>query len=546
MDMLVEPSASELEGILQLNRQAWALTRTEVPQALALAEQALEHSRRIGYKDGEAQALRSLGVAHYLQANHEEAFAALTRGRDLAHQLDDWVTERDCLNYLGAVYSMLGELDSALENVEQAYQASLQLGDPGGVSASLNNLGNLYDQMGRYQEALESKLEAVEITRQNNDQMREATFWGNLVVSYIHLGQLEKAIVTAGELLQFVADKNRPDTEARTLVNLGEALGKLGRFEEAREVLFRAEAQVRDLGMREGEIYCALNIAVVYRSQQQPELALSALKQALVIANALEVRELQSQVHQQLSLTYQLSQRYELALEHYQTYHSLERELRAEQIERKMRIFGTQRKLEKAQAEAEIERLRNVELKKLLDALERSEKELRQKTKELEIQATQDPLTQLYNRRYLEQTLSHHYAEAQQGDQKLAVMLCDVDNFKKINDTFSHQIGDVVLQTVARLMRDHCRGSDIVARYGGEEFVVVMPYTPLKQAVIACERLRETIQDYDWAKVHPDLQVTISMGLTVDTSYPNHEKMLDTADAKLYVAKRAGKNRLEY
>lgn len=546
MDMLVEPSVSELDYILQLNRQAWALTRTEVPQAQLLAEQALERSRDIGYKDGEAQSLRTLGVAQYLQANHEDAFSSLSQGRALAHQLHDWATERDCLSYLGAVFSMLGELDSALESVEQAYQASLQLGDPGGVSASLNNLGNLYDQMGRYQEALESKLEAVEITRQNQDQMREATFRGNLVASYIHLGQLEQAVVTANELLHFVADKNRPDVEARTLVNLGEALGKLGRYTEAHEVLSRAETQVRELGMREGEIHCALYTAMVYLAEKNPEAAIMVLDNALDIAESLGVRELQAQIHQRLSEAFGLNSRYETALSHYQTFHALERELRAEQIERKMRIFGTQRKLEKAQAEAEIERLRNVELKKLYDALEHSEKELRIKTKELEVQATQDPLTQLYNRRFLEKTLSHHYAEAQQGDQKLSVMLCDVDNFKKINDTFSHQIGDVVLQTVAYLMRDHCRGSDIVARYGGEEFVVVMPYTPIKQAVIACERLRETIQNYDWAKVHPDLQVTISMGLTADTSHPNHEKMLDTADAKLYIAKRAGKNRLEY
>ncbi|MDX2007632.1 MAG: diguanylate cyclase [Meiothermus sp.] len=542
----MEANGSGLEDILRLNLQAWALTRTEVPQAVALAQQALEQARKVGFKDGEAQALRTLGVAYYLQARHEEAFAALTQGRDLAHQLHDWATERDCLSYLGAVFSMLGELDSALESVEQAYQASLQLGDPGGVSASLNNLGNLYDQMGRYQEALESKLEAVEITRKNGDQTREATFWGNLVVSYNHVGQLERAVASAHELLQFVADKGRPDVEVRTLVNLGEALGKLGRFNEAREVLSRAESRVREMGMREGEVYCNLNMSLVYLAEKLPDPAIASLTHALEIAQMLGARELQAQIHQRMSEAYCLDGRFESALEHYQIYHALERDLRAEQIERKMRVFGTQRKLEKAQDEAKIAHLENVKLKELIDRLERTERELRHKTKELEVQATQDPLTQLYNRRYLEQTLSHHYAEAQNNDQKLSVMLCDVDNFKKINDNFSHQIGDVVLQTVAYLMRDHCRGSDIVARYGGEEFVVVMPYTPIKQAVIACERLRETIQNHDWAKVHPDLRVTISMGLTADTSHPNHEKMLDTADAKLYVAKRSGKNRLEY
>ena len=132
---------------------------------------------------------------------------------------------------------------------------------------------------------------------------------------------------------------------------------------------------------------------------------------------------------------------------------------------------------------------------------------------------------------------------AQRHKRPLTLALADLDNFKYINDTFSHQTGDQVLKTVAQLFQSHCRKSDVIVRYGGEEILLVMPDTGLSQAQEVCERVRQAVEDYPWAKMHPELQVTLSMGVS-DAINRSGRLLLRRADRLLYFAKDAGKNRI--
>jgi two-component system, cell cycle response regulator len=96
---------------------------------------------------------------------------------------------------------------------------------------------------------------------------------------------------------------------------------------------------------------------------------------------------------------------------------------------------------------------------------------------------------------------------------------------------------------IADLVRTHKQVSDIAARYGGEEFVIVMPDSSPEQARVVCERLRRVIETHDWKNVHPDLRVTISLGLATSIGVENHERLLGLADANMYAAKNGGRNR---
>jgi diguanylate cyclase (GGDEF)-like protein len=121
-------------------------------------------------------------------------------------------------------------------------------------------------------------------------------------------------------------------------------------------------------------------------------------------------------------------------------------------------------------------------------------------------------------------------------------MICDLDDFKRVNDTFSHAVGDAVLRAVAGILRQHVRQSDVVARFGGEEFVVLFPATTLEQAVAASEKVCALVREHPWAELHPGLAVTISAGVAEAGAHPTHEKLLSEADARLYQAKRRGKD----
>jgi diguanylate cyclase (GGDEF)-like protein len=161
--------------------------------------------------------------------------------------------------------------------------------------------------------------------------------------------------------------------------------------------------------------------------------------------------------------------------------------------------------------------------------------------KELSIR---DDLTGLHNRRHFDEQAASAFARARRYGQPLTVMISDVDDFKRVNDSYSHAVGDAVLAQLGRVLRLGVRESDIVARYGGEEFVVIFPQTSVEQALVLCERIREEIATHDWEDLQPGLQVTLSMGLDGDLAHGSVDAMLAAADARMYEAKAAGRNRV--
>jgi diguanylate cyclase (GGDEF)-like protein len=163
-------------------------------------------------------------------------------------------------------------------------------------------------------------------------------------------------------------------------------------------------------------------------------------------------------------------------------------------------------------------------------------------------QAKTDELTGLPNVRVLHETLDREFERLRRFDVPLAFVLLDLDNFKQINDTFGHQQGDEVLARVAGVLRELTRDVDEAARYGGEEMAVVVPQTDIVGAALLAERMREAIDDLRLPLLGGDgvLRTTASFGVAaVPTSARDKPSLIAAADAALYRAKRAGKNRVE-
>ena len=185
--------------------------------------------------------------------------------------------------------------------------------------------------------------------------------------------------------------------------------------------------------------------------------------------------------------------------------------------------------------------LMRVRLEKLVD--ERTE-ELRVQAEEFERQATHDKLTGLPNRRHADSYLQQQVDLAQRKKRTGALALADVDHIKRINDGYSHAVGDQVLERVARILREGCRKTDFVSRYGGEEFMLYFPDTGVDRAMQVCTELRQAVQDADWSDVAPEFAVTISLGLAEIRDDAHSRTILDEADTRLYRAKREGRNRV--
>lgn len=197
-------------------------------------------------------------------------------------------------------------------------------------------------------------------------------------------------------------------------------------------------------------------------------------------------------------------------------------------VERTQELEAAQKNLHKA----------NVELKTQLDEITALEKAVREL-------AIHDALTNLYNRRYLSDRLAAEFNRAQHENHQIAFLLLDIDHFKMVNDLFGHQNGDLVLKQVGKIVTSKSRQSDVACRYGGEEFMVVMFNIDLPDVLTRAEYFRKTIEEFRLAHNGREICITASIGIAV---YPlhgdNQDQILYCADAALYQAKNAGRNRV--
>lgn len=158
-----------------------------------------------------------------------------------------------------------------------------------------------------------------------------------------------------------------------------------------------------------------------------------------------------------------------------------------------------------------------------------------------------DPLTSLYNRRFLMEKLASEIDRCQRYERSLSLMMADIDHFKKYNDTHGHQRGDELLRLVAAEFHSLVRKPDFIARYGGEEFAVVMPETDCRKAFHLAERIRESIATLPapGAESQPEERITVSIGIA---EFPSHAadmaSLIKKADDALYRAKSEGRNRV--
>jgi two-component system cell cycle response regulator len=162
----------------------------------------------------------------------------------------------------------------------------------------------------------------------------------------------------------------------------------------------------------------------------------------------------------------------------------------------------------------------------------------------LEKLAITDYLTGIYNVRYFYNRLEEEFSRAGRYRFPLSCIMFDIDRYKKINDTFGHRIGDIVLREFAQLVRSHARKSDIFARYGGEEFIMLLPQTEREGAVTEAERIRNAVLEHSFHAREANIRITVSAGVASlpNSTINNYDELIHCADTALYEAKKKGRN----
>jgi len=173
--------------------------------------------------------------------------------------------------------------------------------------------------------------------------------------------------------------------------------------------------------------------------------------------------------------------------------------------------------------------------------------ELQEKNIILEELVKKDGLTNLYNHRYFHERLNDEFVRAKRYNLPLCCVILDIDYFKRVNDQYGHQFGDLVLKSMSEIIIENIRDADICARYGGEEFGIIIPHTTIEETGSMMERIRENIEKHKFEIVDKSISITISIGIAGmrQSGASTHRELVKYADEALYNAKFNGRNRVE-
>lgn len=541
---------SQAETLLDAAQLALKEGRHDAGRKAAAEAAQLAREQGDGLLHARALALESSHAARMY--DHEAAVRCGRQALEALRRSTDRYTEVDVLTTLSFAYKALGMNVDALRSGHEAELGALELHDDrllawaclriAAAHEGLSDYGNArrwYQRSARVGLALED--DRLEFTTLHNFANSITTEADDLRES----GRADEALA-CNEEAATLYERARPIAECLAdkgpltlcLLNSASTLTRLGRYEEAKERLQRAHA----VAMREG-----LHWRVPLVREAELKVLLIQGNHEAYIDGALALMRDHPDIEKVagdalyagLYESYKHQGRFEDALRWCEAMIVDERRQMKQRSDAQARLLMEQMATEQARQEAETARQA---LRSEVDRTAKLEAErntLAEQAADLARAAYLDALTGLPNRRQIEAQLP---ALIKMGGACVAIF--DVDHFKKVNDTFGHPVGDEVLRQLAGLLTANLRSGDEVARLGGEEFVLQLSHASLEEAVGACQRLREAVQDKDWAALVPGLAVTISVGVAPTQPGDTLATVLSRADAALYRAKQEGRNRV--
>jgi diguanylate cyclase (GGDEF)-like protein len=556
----MHPTIAELESQLNnapdkqtridvLNELAWAVHLEDPEKAWGLAGQAYELASQGEFEENPYQlgwvgSLRCFAALNNDAGKYDTALQQSLRALEMLDEDRGGKTKTkiliiEVMGNISWTYRSYGDYVVAAEYAMKALKLAQEIGDRQHESGMLNILSVIYAESNDLHAALEIGQKVQQCCRELGNVRGESLALNNLAMTYLELGNGEEALKACQESLR-IARENGIDRVALTVLStMGEIYLGIHEYTNAKEYLLQALSLAREHKASPDEIECQLNLGKVYHFQQNDEDALTVLENALSLSRASNDRRGEFQCHQLLSEVYEKRGQLGDALEHYKQFHTFKETVFNENTVKRLAGLQVIHQVETAKRDAEIQYLKNIELKREIE-------ERRSAQETLEKLASLDPLTGVLNRREFFLLGEREVQHAVQSGRSLAVLLFDIDHFKQINDSYGHAIGDQFLIHATKALSESLRQGEIIGRYGGDEFVVLLPGNNRFQGKQIAERLRKTIASQIIVTPKGDLSITLSLGIA-DISQSNNstlETTLALADQALYTAKRAGRNQL--
>lgn len=516
--------------------------------ALTYGQEALSNLIEVEDLEGQALALIALGNASVHLENFSEALDFFNRCIEIRRTLGDQDGEGKVITNIGTIHVHMQNYKDALDCYLQAVNIHDETGNLQAKAIALNNIADLYmDHLNDHAQALTLFNEALELYSQLNNQRNTILTLGNLAKLHKELGNNQQALDYCHQTLQLSEEIEDLFNRAYAFLTMGQIYKNLNDNKNRLEYLNQSLAISVELDHSALEMLACWELGELYSESDEWEKAIEYYKQGLKSGEKSKYKNIDHKIYKSLSNAYEKTERFPEALEYYKAHQRAQKEVDKEEADKTTKSLMFQFQVERSQKEAEIYRLENVELASALDDLQKANtakesliQQLNQKTELLKKRSREDGLTGLYNRRYFDQRLRNEFKLSLRHNRSLSMAMIDIDKFKQINDTLSHNIGDKVLGAVASSIRESCRTTDDAARFGGDEFVILFPETNAINAAIVCEKVLQAVNAYNWKEIHPDLDIHISIGVADNESLNSYEEMMYIADKNMYKAKEKG------
>lgn len=350
------------EQIDALNERAYWLRSTDRRQAILLCEQAYTSACQLGYKRGIAWGMFNKGVFELYNSNHQAAFRLFIDAQSIFEEIDDREGMAFALRWIGVVYTRIGGNIVALEYFEQSRKVSLELGDIHHAVICLINIGGAHSALGDYEKALECFSQVIDNKNAAIEPLDEAMLYWNVGRTYEGLGSLSNALIYLQKSLKLRTIVGDKTGMASSLSALGDIYAKMGQRGKALRSQNQSLRICIEVDFVWGEALCYHAIAMLYTASDKPMRALPYHNNALEKARTIASNEIQSRVHHGLTEYYRKLGDVDKAYGHFMEYHTLKEQMSAEQLRHTVHYVRYSHEVDRVRHEAEIYRLKNVEL----------------------------------------------------------------------------------------------------------------------------------------------------------------------------------------
>jgi diguanylate cyclase (GGDEF)-like protein len=476
--------------------------------------------------------------------DHESALEHFAAALAAAAASGDRKLEAEAHRRMAYAHDNMGSFPLALEHHLAALRILEEAGDERGRAHVLRTIGVSASKSKDHEQGLVWYHRSLEIARRTGDRDAVARTLNNIGLDLKNLGRLEESLAALEEALGLFRALGMARFEAQALGNRSHTLELLRRDAEAEAGYLQAIAMCRSLGVEHGLANALIGLGRMGVRQGRLDRARQLLSEGLELSERAAHRPDVAEALEALAQLEKLAGNDARALANFERFHEVTRSMVMEESQRRLKGLELRLRVDQAQRETQEERLRGRELAEAYERLQAAAAEKNDLLALLERQSREDPLTGLANRRHMERGLADSFDESRRTDAPLCLALLEIDDFQRVNDSFSRSAGDAALRETARILRGSTPEGDLAARFGGEQFALVLHGLEREEAARLCERIRGEVEGHDWIEIHQWLKVTVSVGIVEASGQASAERMLAECDARLRAAKDAGGNRI--